>query len=107
MGRHPGGNGKVDGFISNTANYNPFVEPYMNANQKIGGQPVRSLQGWYDWNDYIDEQTYAIALRKALTEGTMPIRPAWASCSTHRATAGAARTADRSEHIHGLADLRA
>jgi cellulose 1,4-beta-cellobiosidase len=65
----PGGNGKVDGFISNTANYNPFVEPYMTANQTINGQPVRSLQGWYDWNDYIDEQNYATALRKALTSG--------------------------------------
>jgi cellulose 1,4-beta-cellobiosidase len=66
----PGGNGKVDGFISNTANYNVFVEPYMTANQQINGQPVRSLQGWYDWNDYIDEQSYATALRSALTRGS-------------------------------------
>ena len=66
----PGGNGKVDGFISNTSSYNPFVEPYLSANQKIDGQPVRSLQGWYDWNDYIDEQSYATALRDALTKGT-------------------------------------
>ena len=65
----PGGIAKVDGFISNTANYNPFVEPYMTADLQIGGQPVRSLQGWYDWNDYIDEKSYAIALRKALTTG--------------------------------------
>lgn len=66
----PGGNGKVDGFISNTANYNAFVEPHMTAGQMIQGQPVRSLQGWYDWNDYIDEQGYAAALRKALTIGS-------------------------------------
>ncbi len=66
----PGGNSKVDGFISNTANYNVFVEPYMTANQTISGQPVRSLQGWYDWNDYIDEQSYATALRQALTSGS-------------------------------------
>jgi cellulose 1,4-beta-cellobiosidase len=65
-----GGNGKVDGFISNTANYNPFVEPYMTANQAINGQPVRSLQSWYDWNDYIDEQSFAAALRKALIGGS-------------------------------------
>ncbi len=70
-----GGNAKVDGFISNTANYNPFVEPYMTANQQIGGQPVRSLQGWYDWNDYIDEQGYATALRKALTTGSKAYPP--------------------------------
>jgi cellulose 1,4-beta-cellobiosidase len=65
----PGGNGKVDGFISNTANYNVFAEPYLTAEQVVGGRPVRSLAGWYDWNDFIDEQTYANALRDALTRG--------------------------------------
>lgn len=65
-----GGNGKIDGFISNTANTNVIVEPYMTANQMISGQPVRSLQGWYDYNDYIEEQAYDIALRNALTTGT-------------------------------------
>ena len=64
-----GGCGKVDGFISNTANYNVFTEPFMTANQNIGGQPVRSLQGIYDWNDFIDEQSYATALRAALITG--------------------------------------
>ncbi len=66
----PGGHSKVDGFISNTANYNVFAEPYLTASQNIGGQPVRSVQGWYDWNDYIDEQSYATALRDALTTGS-------------------------------------
>ena len=66
----PGGSKKVDGFISNTANYNPFVEPFLTANQMVNGQPVRSVQGWYDWNDYIDEQSYGIALRKALIGGS-------------------------------------
>ncbi len=66
----PGGNSKVDGFISNTSNYNPFVEPYLTANQQVNGQPVRSLQVFYDWNDFIDEQPYATALRKAVTEGS-------------------------------------
>ena len=42
----------------------------MTASQNIGGQPVRSVQGWYDWNDYIDEQSYANALRDALTTGS-------------------------------------
>ena len=41
----PGGNKKVDGFISNTSNYNVFVEPYMTGDQRIDGQPVRSLAG--------------------------------------------------------------
>src|SRR5687767_8521307 len=65
-----GGPSKVDGFISNTANYNPVDEPFMDANTMVGGNPVRSLQGWYDWNDYIDEQPYIVALRNALITGT-------------------------------------
>ncbi|WP_395736701.1 glycoside hydrolase family 6 protein [Prosthecobacter sp.] len=66
----PGGISKVDGFISNTANYNVFAEPYMTASQMIGGKPVRSVAVWYDWNDFIDEQHYATALRAALISGT-------------------------------------
>ena len=65
----PGGNSKVDGFISNTANYNVFAEPHMTADHEIKGQAVRSLQGWYDSNDFIDEQSYATALRDALAKG--------------------------------------
>jgi hypothetical protein len=54
----PGGNGKLDGFISNTANYNVFEEPYLSATQVFGGKPVRSLRGCYDWNDYIYERSF-------------------------------------------------
>jgi cellulose 1,4-beta-cellobiosidase len=68
----PGGIGKVDGFIGNTANYGPIDEPFLDANQMIGGQPVRSLQGWYDWNDFIDEQPYLTTLRSELTAGSNP-----------------------------------
>ncbi len=112
-----GGNSKVDGFISNTANYNPFTEPYMTANQMIGGQPVRSLQGWYDWNDHIDEQSYATALRTALTRGNNaysasvgllldtsrngwggPNRPARASAANDLRTFVRATTIDRRIH---------
>lgn len=65
----PGGNGQVDGFISNTANYNVFAEPYLTADREVRGQPVRSLAGWYDWADHIDERSYAAALRAAVTRG--------------------------------------
>ncbi len=54
----------IDGFISNTANYTPTTEPFMTANQQINGQPVRSAN-FYQWNDYIDEASYDIALRNA------------------------------------------
>ena len=65
----PGGNSKVDGLISNTANYNVFVEPFMKADQKIKGREVRSLRGWYDMNDHIEEQSFANALRSELISG--------------------------------------
>jgi cellulase/cellobiase CelA1 len=65
----PGGHSKVDGFISNTANYNVFNEPYMTADLKVRNRVVRSLPNFYDWNDFIDEQSFANALRTALTTG--------------------------------------
>jgi cellulase/cellobiase CelA1/aryl-phospho-beta-D-glucosidase BglC (GH1 family) len=113
----PGGSSKVDGFISNTANYNVFSEPYMTANQMIGGKPVRSLAVWYDWNDYIDEQSYANALRTALISGTNaypasvgllldtsrngwggPSRPSGPSASTVLSTFVRATTLDKRIH---------
>ncbi len=39
---HSGGNGKVDGLISNTANYNVFVEPYM-TRESDDQRPARAL----------------------------------------------------------------
>ncbi len=61
----------VDGFISNTANYTPTTEPYMTANQQVGGQPVRSAT-FYQWNTYIDEQTYDIDMRNAFIAAGFP-----------------------------------
>lgn len=65
----PGGNSKVDGIISNTANYNVFVEPFIKADQKVKNRQVRSLRGWYDMNDHIEEQSFANALRNELISG--------------------------------------
>lgn len=65
----PGGNSKVDGIISNTANYNVFLEPFMKADQKVKNRQVRSLRGWYDMNDHIEEQSFANALRNELISG--------------------------------------
>jgi cellulose 1,4-beta-cellobiosidase len=61
----------IDGFISDTANYTPVTEPYMTANQQISGQPVRSAT-FYQWNNYIDEQTYDIDLRNAFIAAGFP-----------------------------------
>lgn len=65
----PGGVGKVDGFVSNTSNYNVFEEPFLTIDHEVGGKPVRSLAGWYDWADHLDERSYATTLRAAVTRG--------------------------------------
>ncbi len=39
------------------------------ADQKVKGHEVRSLKGWYDWNDHIEEQSFANALREELITG--------------------------------------
>ncbi|GHO46356.1 hypothetical protein KSX_45190 [Ktedonospora formicarum] len=66
-----GGVNSVDGFISNTANYTPTTEPFMTANQTVGGQPVRSAN-FYQYNDYIDEASYASAMRSAFISRGFP-----------------------------------
>ncbi|GLV60583.1 glucanase [Dictyobacter sp. S3.2.2.5] len=61
----------VDGFISDTANYTPTHEPYMTANQQVGGNPVRSAS-FYQWNQYIDEATYDTDMRNAFIAAGFP-----------------------------------
>ncbi|GER91263.1 hypothetical protein KDW_54250 [Dictyobacter vulcani] len=61
----------VDGFISDTANYVPTTEPFMTANQQVGGNPVRSAN-FYQWNQYIDEGTYGTDMRNAFISAGFP-----------------------------------
>ncbi len=99
--RHSGGNSKVDGSQQH-ANYNVLVGPFMKADQKVMGHEVRSLKGWYDWNDHIEEQSFANALREELITARMPIPANLACCSIPPATAGWAESTHRPEHIHDL-----
>jgi len=62
-GTTAGGN-SVDGFISDTANYTVTSEPFMTANESIGGNPVRSAT-FFQWDTYIDEATYDVDIRNA------------------------------------------
>ncbi|MFC4118690.1 glycoside hydrolase family 6 protein [Nonomuraea zeae] len=55
----------VDGFITNTANTSATKELYFNINTTVNGQSVRQSK-WVDWNWYVDETTFAQALRTAL-----------------------------------------
>ncbi|MEU1040412.1 glycoside hydrolase family 6 protein [Streptomyces sp. NPDC005551] len=55
----------VAGFIVNTANYSPTTEPNYKVTDSVNGQTVRQSK-WVDWNQYVDEQSYAQALRDKL-----------------------------------------
>ncbi|WP_428241259.1 glycoside hydrolase family 6 protein [Gynuella sp.] len=56
----------IAGFISNTANYTPTVEPYLpDPTLNVGGQPVRSAK-FYQWNSYFDEKSYVQEFRRKM-----------------------------------------
>jgi cellulase/cellobiase CelA1 len=66
------GVGSIDGFVSNTANYTPTEEPYLpDSNLTVNGQPVRSAT-YYEWNPYLDEVDYALAMRNAFIAAGFP-----------------------------------
>lgn len=56
---------KVHGFITNTANYSALKEPFFDAATSINGTPVRMAK-WVDWNDYVDELSFAQGFREKL-----------------------------------------
>jgi cellulose 1,4-beta-cellobiosidase len=60
-----GGFDTVDGFIANTANYSALTEPFFNINTTVNGQQVRQSR-WVDFNQYVDELSFAQALRTRL-----------------------------------------
>jgi cellulose 1,4-beta-cellobiosidase len=60
-----GGYDTVDGFIVNTANYSALTEPYFNINSTFNGTSVRQSK-WVDWNQYVDELSFAQAFRSRL-----------------------------------------
>jgi cellulose 1,4-beta-cellobiosidase len=80
----------IDGIVSNTANSTPTIEPYMTANTQVGGQPVRSAN-FYKWNQYIDEQSYVLALRSALIAKGFPSTLGAAIDTSRNGWGGAAR----------------
>ncbi|MFC6594789.1 glycoside hydrolase family 6 protein [Kitasatospora paranensis] len=55
----------VTGFIVNTANYSALTEPNFKVTDSVNGTTVRQSK-WVDWNQYVDELSYAQALRTNL-----------------------------------------
>ncbi|MGC1211031.1 MAG: glycoside hydrolase family 6 protein [Micromonospora sp.] len=55
----------VQGFITNTANYSALKEPYVTITDTVNGTTVRQSR-WIDWNQYVDELSFAQAFRDKL-----------------------------------------
>jgi cellulose 1,4-beta-cellobiosidase len=55
----------VTGFITNTANYSALKEPFFDASTSVGGTSVK-MSKWVDFNDYVDELSFATAFRDKL-----------------------------------------
>ncbi|MFE8955692.1 glycoside hydrolase family 6 protein [Streptomyces althioticus] len=55
----------VHGFIANTANYSALEEDNFSIGDTVGGKSVRESK-WVSWNRYVDELSYAQALREEL-----------------------------------------
>jgi cellulose 1,4-beta-cellobiosidase len=59
----------INGFITNSANYTPTVEPFLPDSNLVlpgGGNPIRSAD-FFEWNPYFDELSFAQALHAAFT----------------------------------------
>lgn len=62
----------VTGFIVNTANYSALKEPNFTITDSVNGTTVRQSK-WVDWNYYVDELSFAQALRTELvSQGFAP-----------------------------------
>jgi cellulose 1,4-beta-cellobiosidase len=55
----------VHGFIVNTANYSALKEDHFKITDTVNGTSVRQSK-WVDWNRYVDELSYAQAMRDKL-----------------------------------------
>ena len=62
----------VAGFIANTANYSATTEPYFSIDDTVNGQKIRETTKWVDWNNYVDELTFAKDFRQALINAGLP-----------------------------------
>ncbi|MEY4588117.1 MAG: hypothetical protein RL497_193, partial [Pseudomonadota bacterium] len=66
--------GAISGFISNTANYTPLIEPYLaNPAEEIGGKPLYSSR-FYDGNRVFGELEFSTQWREAMLKAGAPKR---------------------------------
>ena len=68
----PGGFSTVVGFISNTSNTTPALEPFLtDPDLNVGGQPAKAGK-FYEFNPYFDEVSYMQAMRVEMISQGFP-----------------------------------
>lgn len=63
----------IAGFVTNSANYTPTVEPFLpdsSISPPGGGNPIRSAD-FYEWNPHFDEMTFTQALHDSFSGAGM------------------------------------
>jgi cellulose 1,4-beta-cellobiosidase len=62
----------IDGFISDTANYTPTIEPFLtNPQLQVGGQQIMGVP-FYSFNPTFDENTYTNLMWQTLVNNGFP-----------------------------------
>ncbi|MBL1068426.1 glycoside hydrolase family 6 protein [Streptomyces sp. 7-21] len=61
----------VAGIAVNVANYGPTVEPNYSIDDTVNGTSVRE-SSWVDWNQYVDNQSFGLALRDEMVSVGFP-----------------------------------
>ena len=81
----------VDGFVSNTANTTPTVEPFLpNSTLQVGGNPLDSAN-FYQYNPYFDEASYDTAMHAAVVSAGFPSSVGMLIDTSRNGWGGAAR----------------
>jgi len=81
----------IDGFVTNTANTTPLVEPYLpNSSLTVGGNPVRSAK-FYEWNVDFDEADWTAHLYNLLVAEGFPTTIGMLVDTSRNGWGGAAR----------------
>ncbi|MFC9693792.1 glycoside hydrolase family 6 protein [Kribbella sp. NPDC056951] len=100
------GYASVDGFVTNTANTTPLVEPYLpNPSLTVGGNPVRSAK-YYEWNFDFDEADWTAHLYNLLIAEGFPASTGLLVDTSRNGWGGAARptAASTSTDLHTYVD---
>ncbi|MEN3534899.1 glycoside hydrolase family 6 protein [Microbispora sp. ZYX-F-249] len=67
-----GGLNSLDGIATNVGDYVPLEEPFLtDPYQTVNGQPILQSR-FIDWNPYLNERSYAVAMRAALLAKGFP-----------------------------------